>query len=184
MIVCVGGGRTVIGISGSLIWSKILMELIFKPCGEFRCSPEGPVSQIHSSPPRWCPWDLFLRSVQMLKRKGCWKQREATTPIQSLVKLQPCFLSLRWKTCLQQNCSLGSCACSEGSALGQNSLIYCIYTVRPQTYAEFSGMMMMMINLWYTFYFSLRCFCDKWPALEVGRHVTTSVVRNNFLFSA
>ena len=29
-------GRRVIGISGSLIWSKALMELIFKPCGEFQ----------------------------------------------------------------------------------------------------------------------------------------------------
>ena len=28
--------RRVIGISGSLIWSKTLMELIFNPCGEFR----------------------------------------------------------------------------------------------------------------------------------------------------
>ena len=44
----------------------------------------------------------------------CGKQREATTPIQSLVKLQPWFLNLLWKTCLRQNCSLGSCACSEG----------------------------------------------------------------------
>ena len=26
---------------------KIQMELIFNPCGEFRWSPEGPVSQIH-----------------------------------------------------------------------------------------------------------------------------------------
>ena len=30
------GGRRVIGISGSLIWSKTLVELIFNPCGEFR----------------------------------------------------------------------------------------------------------------------------------------------------
>ena len=44
-------------------------------------------------------------------------------PIQSLVKLQPWFLSLRWKTCLWQNCSLGCCACSEGPALGQNTLM-------------------------------------------------------------
>ena len=29
-------GRRVIGISGSLIWSKTLMELIFNPCAEFR----------------------------------------------------------------------------------------------------------------------------------------------------
>ena len=41
-------GRRMIGISGSLIWSKTLMELIFDACGEFRLSPEGPVSQIHS----------------------------------------------------------------------------------------------------------------------------------------
>ena len=27
------------------------------------------------------------------------------------------------KTCLRQNCSLGSCTCSEGHALGQNALI-------------------------------------------------------------
>ena len=38
----------VIGISGSLILSKTLMELIFNPCGEFWWSSEGPVSQIHS----------------------------------------------------------------------------------------------------------------------------------------
>ena len=101
------------------------MELIFNPCGEFRWSPEHPVSQIsHSSPPHWCPWDLFqIYKVcsDAKERVGCRKQREATTPIQSLVKLQPWFLSLRWKTSLQQNCSLGSCACSEGPALGQNT---------------------------------------------------------------
>ena len=41
----------------------------------------------------------------------------------SLVKLQPWFLSLLWKTCIRQNCSLGSCACSEGPALAQNTLM-------------------------------------------------------------
>ena len=57
------------------------------------------------------------------ERVGCRKQREATAPIQSLVKLQPWFWNLRWKTCLWQNCSLGFCACSEGPALGQNTLM-------------------------------------------------------------
>ena len=33
------------------------------------------------------------------------------------------FLSLRWETCLRQNCTLGSCACSEEPALGQNTLM-------------------------------------------------------------
>ena len=48
----------------------------------------------------------------------CGKQREAVASIQSLIKLQPWFLSLRWKTCLRQSCSLG-----EGPALGQNTLV-------------------------------------------------------------
>ena len=65
-------GRRLIGISGSLIWSKSLMELIFKPCAEFQWSPEGPVSQIHSphlhvGAPRI--FSDLLRSVQMLKRE-------------------------------------------------------------------------------------------------------------------
>ena len=48
-----------IGISGSLIWSKTLMELTFNSYGEIRWSPEGPVPNPLSPPPRWCPWDLF-----------------------------------------------------------------------------------------------------------------------------
>ena len=63
----------------------------------------------------------LLRSVQMLKREGCRKQREATAPLKSLVKLQPWFLSLQWKTCLWQNSSLGFSARSEGPAFGQNT---------------------------------------------------------------
>ena len=57
---------------------------VINPCGEFRRSLEDPVSQIHS--PRLhvgAPWIFsdLLRSVQMLKRVGCGKQREATAPI-------------------------------------------------------------------------------------------------------
>ena len=65
-------GRKVIGISGSLIWSKTLMELIFNPCGEFRGSLEGPVSQIHTphhhvgAP---VTFSDLLRTVQMIKRE-------------------------------------------------------------------------------------------------------------------
>ena len=115
-------GRRVIDISGSLIWlKKTLMELMFNPCGKF------------SSPPRCCPWDLF-RSFKVCsdakERVGCGKQREVTASIKSLVKLQPWFLSLRWKTCLRQNCSLGFSACSEGSAFGQKSLMIYIISKR------------------------------------------------------
>ena len=38
-------------------------------------------------------------------------------------KTKTWFLSLRWKICLRQNFSLGSCACSEGLALGPNTLM-------------------------------------------------------------
>ena len=56
----------------SLIWSETLMELIFNPCGEFRWSPEGPVSQIHSPKLHAGAPGIFsdlLRPVQMLERE-------------------------------------------------------------------------------------------------------------------
>ena len=65
-------GRRVIGISGSLIWSKTLLEQMYNPCGEFPWSPKGPVSQIHSPHLHAGAPGFFsdrLRSVQMLKRE-------------------------------------------------------------------------------------------------------------------
>ena len=61
-----------IGISGFLIWSKILMELIFNPCSDFQSSPEGPVSQIHLSRFHDSAPGIFsdlLRSTRILKRE-------------------------------------------------------------------------------------------------------------------
>ena len=91
-------GRRVIGISGSLIWSKTLMELIFNPCDEFRWSPEGPVSQINSSHLHVTATGIFsdlLYSLQMLER-----ERELGAELTgsysiypSLTKLEPWFLS-------------------------------------------------------------------------------------------
>ena len=49
---------------------KTLMELIFNSCGEFRCCPVGPVSQIHSPHLHVGALGIFsdlLRSVQMVK---------------------------------------------------------------------------------------------------------------------
>ena len=116
-------GRRVIGISGSLIWSKTMMELIFNLSGEFWWSPEGPVSQIHSPHLH----AVSLGSFQIFKVcsdarvSGVWKATGSYRTYSSLVKLQPWFLSLRRKTCLRQNCSLDSCACSKRPALGQNT---------------------------------------------------------------
>ena len=117
------GGWRVIGISGSLIWSETRMELIFSPCGEFQWSQEDPVSQIQSPHLHAGTPGIFKVCSDATEMVGCGNQLEAIAPIQSLVKLQPWFLSLRWKTCLRQNCSLGSCACSEGLTLGQNTLL-------------------------------------------------------------
>ena len=130
----------VIGISGSLILSKTLMQLIFNPCCEFRWSSEGPVSQIQSphlhDGASEIYWDL-LRSVQMLKREWGAKATGSYRTYLFLVNLQPWLLSLQWKTCLwkrtitlvpefavkdlrlEKNYNLGSWVCSERSAYGK-----------------------------------------------------------------
>ena len=51
-----------IGISGSLIWSKTLKKLILylTPVVNFGVKSGGPsLSNPLSSPPSWGPWDLF-----------------------------------------------------------------------------------------------------------------------------
>ena len=107
------------GISGSLIWSETLMTLIFNPCGEFRWSPEGPGSQMHSPHLHVGAPGIFsdlLRSVQMLKRDwGVEKNgkllhlsipsKTAAWVSEFVVEYLPLsrtaawFLSLQWRTC-------------------------------------------------------------------------------------
>ena len=105
------------------------MELIFNPCGKFLGSVGPSSPSPHSLPPPWCPWDLFSSfkiCSDAKERVGYVKQREATTPIQCLIKLNPMFLRLLWKFSLGQNCSLIYCAYSEGPALGLNTLLMII----------------------------------------------------------
>ena len=69
----------------------LLKELIFNPCGEFRWSPEGPVSQIHSPHLHDGAPGIFsylLWSVQMLKREGARKATGSYRTYKSLEKLQ------------------------------------------------------------------------------------------------
>ena len=105
------------------------MELIFT-CGEFLWIPEDPVSQIHSPHPHVGAPGIFsdlIRYVHMLKRERDVREAMGSyRTYSSLIKLQSWFLSLRCKTCLRQNYSIGSCACSEGPALCQNTMIYYI----------------------------------------------------------
>ena len=63
-------GRRLIGSSGSLIWSKPLMELMFNPCGKFWWTPEAQLAK--STPHLVGAPGIFsdlLRSAQMLKRE-------------------------------------------------------------------------------------------------------------------
>ena len=78
------------------------LELIFNPCGEFRRNTESPVGQTHSPHHHDGAPGIFsdlLRSVQMLK-SGVRNTTGSYRTHSSLVKLQPWFLSLWWKTCL------------------------------------------------------------------------------------
>ena len=106
-------GRRVIGNSGSPIRSKPLMELIVTLVANFG---EVRRAQLAKSTltSTLVPLGSFKFCSDAKEKEGCGKQWKATAPIQSLVKLKSCLLSLQWKTCLRQNCSLGSCAGSEG----------------------------------------------------------------------
>ena len=117
----------VIGISGSLIWSKTLMELIFNPCDEFRWSPESPVSQtlspyLHIGVPG--TFSDFLRSVQMLKRE--WDGESNGKLLHLSIPSTTAASVCGGRPVFEQNCSLGSWVCSEGSALEQNTLMMVI----------------------------------------------------------
>ena len=78
-----------IGISGSLIRSKTLIELIFNPCGEF---PVDPVSEIHSPHLHVSVHGIvsdLLRSGQLLKREWGAEINGKLPTYLSIVKLQP-----------------------------------------------------------------------------------------------
>ena len=120
--------RRFIGISGSLIWSKTLMELIFNPCGEFRLSSEGPVSQIHS-PHHHDIFRSFKVYSDAKERVGCIKQREATAPIHPWWNCSLGSWVCNGRPAFGQNCSLGAWVAMNDLPLGQNTDDY-IYEVR------------------------------------------------------
>ena len=118
-------GRRVIGISGCLIWSKILMKLIFNSCGEFRWSPDSPVIQIHLPHLLVGAPGIFsdlLRFVKLLKRE--WGT-------ESNGKLPHLFIPSKTGTYVpefaMEDLPFGRIAalvpefCSDGPALGQNT---------------------------------------------------------------
>ena len=122
------GGQRVIGISGSLFWSKILFELIFYLCGEFRWSPEGPVRQIHSPHLHVGTPGIFsdlLRSVEMLKRErgGAESNGKLSHLFIPSKPAHICSWVCSGRPAFGQNYNLGSCVCGEKPALWQNTLM-------------------------------------------------------------
>ena len=102
---CERFGQRVIGISGSLIWSNTMIELIFNPCGEYGWRLGGPVSQIHSPPLHAGASRIFsdlLMSVQMLNRERVLKETGSYRTYSIPGKIQPWFLNLWGKTCRRQ----------------------------------------------------------------------------------
>ena len=104
-------------------WNFVISDLVKNPDGtdifsEVRRAQLAKSTLLRLYPGASGIFSDLLRSFQMLKATVSYRTYS------SLMKLQSWFLSLRWKTCLRQNCSLGSCACSEGPALGQNTLKY------------------------------------------------------------
>ena len=100
------------------------MELIFNSCGEFRWTPESPVSQIqsphlHASAPG--NFSDLLRSVDDKRESRLRKATGSYRTYSSLVKLQLGSWVCNGRPAFGQNCSLRSWVCSEGPALGQNT---------------------------------------------------------------
>ena len=89
---------------------------------KFLWNPEGPVSQILSSPPWWCPWELlryfkaYSDAKERERERECGVESNGKLPHLSipnktatsfpefavedmpLAELQPWFLRLQWKT--------------------------------------------------------------------------------------
>ena len=96
-------GRRVIGISGHWSGQKPWWNWYLTPAvnfGEVRRAQLAKSTLLSSS---LVPPGIFsdlLRFVLMIKREWVQKARGRCRTFKSLVKLQPWFLSLQWKTCL------------------------------------------------------------------------------------
>ena len=108
-------------------------HIYFNPCGEFRWSPEGPVSQIHSPHLHVGAPGIFsdlLRSVQMLKRE--WgAESSGKLPhlfIPSKTEILVPEFAVEDKP-LDRISSLGAWVYSERPALRQNTLMIRLWSV-------------------------------------------------------
>ena len=95
-------GRRVIGISGSLIWSKPWWNWYLTPVvnfGKVRRAQLEKSTLLTSSLVPLGSFQIF-EGLSDAKESGVRKVMGSYRTYSSLVKLQPKFLSLQWKTCL------------------------------------------------------------------------------------
>ena len=112
-------GRRVIGIFGSMIWWKTLMELV--NFGEVRKAQLGKSTLLTSSLVPLGSFQIFYGFFGCYRESGVRKVTESYRTYSSLVKLQPSSWVCTGKPAFGQNCILGAWNCSEGPALGQNT---------------------------------------------------------------
>ena len=115
-----GGGEECLGFPNLWSGQKPLLNWYLTPCGEFRWSPEGTVSQIHSSHLHAGAPGFFadlLRSVQMVKIE--WSvESNGKLPSKTAAWI-PGFCCGR--PAFEHNCGFGSWVYSEGPSLGQST---------------------------------------------------------------
>ena len=129
-------GRRVIGISGSLIWSKTLMELIFNLGGEFRDVRRAQLAKSTLLTSTWCPWDLLgsWRTVQILKGEWGAESNGKLPHLFITSELFPWLLSLRWKTCLWADLQLWCLSLQWKTRTWQNTLMMMIMIISNNKY--------------------------------------------------
>ena len=115
-----------IGISGTLICSKILIELYLIAVvnfGEIRRAQLNKFTLLTSTLGPWVFSDIW-RSIQMLKKESLMRKAAGSyRTYLSPVKLQPWFISLQWKTCLWTQPRPWFLRLQWKTTLGQNILI-------------------------------------------------------------
>ena len=137
----------------------------FIPCSEFRWSPEGPVSQIHSPHLLAGVPGIFsdlLRPVQLLKKEWVRKATGIYRNYPSLVKLQPWFLSLQWKTCLDRTAALVPEFAVKDLPLGRILWWWCCITTQIRAYYAIH----FFFNLADIFFFPDLEYSEKKPLNE------------------
>ena len=147
-------GRRVVGISGSLIWSKTLMELIRNLYGEFRWIPKSLVRRIHS--PHLHVGTISFKVCSDAKESGVRKATGSYRTYWVLGKtaaLVPEF-AVEDLPSAELQPTVGSCVCSEGLVLGQNTLMMTMcsnyYALRIAVYS-FINICLFFVGLLFLF---------------------------------